>query len=152
MNFAYSSVISVDPDSGDYLLFRRPEIPITIRGPKGAMSLVGLVDTGSDNTVFPKSAADYLGIPISAMTVPTATAFGGQPIPLLFGEAVLRLQADEESLAWHTHVNFFDFDTAEEEVVILGHAGFLEFFTATFDGQQGMLTLVPNDDLPADGV
>ena len=34
-------------------------------------------------------------------------------------------------------------------MIILGHTGFLEYFTATFDGKFGALTLVPNDELPA---
>jgi hypothetical protein len=32
--------------------------------------------------------------------------------------------------------------------VILGHDGFLDYFTATFDGKAGTLTLLPNDELP----
>ena len=62
MNFPYSTIISHDPDSGDFLLLRRPEIPITIGGPEREAAYVGLVDTGSDNTIFPLSVADYLGI------------------------------------------------------------------------------------------
>ena len=34
--------------------------------------------------------------------------------------------------------------------MILGHAGFLDYFTATFDGNSGTLTLIANDELPAD--
>jgi hypothetical protein len=33
-------------------------------------------------------------------------------------------------------------------VVVLGHVGFLEFFSATFDGAASELTLIANDTLP----
>ena len=51
-------------------------------------------------------------------------------------------------MGWNTPVCFFEFPTANEETVILGHAGFLDYFTATFDGKLGIVTLIPNDDFP----
>jgi hypothetical protein len=36
----------------------------------------------------------------------------------------------------------------ERSAVILGHAGFLDYFEATFDGKLGTLSLRANDDLP----
>jgi predicted aspartyl protease len=151
VKFPYSSIISADPDTGDFLLFRRPEIPVTIVGSAGSATYVGLVDTGSDNTIFPKSVADLLGIPVLAATGPAASVFGGQRIQLLTADVTLKLDADGESIVWRTQVCFFDFPSADEETVILGHAGFLDYLTATFDGQAGILTLIPNSDLPSTG-
>lgn len=147
MKFPYSSVIAADPASGDYLLFRRPEIPVTIAGPSGKLTLIGLVDTGSDNTVFPRSVADYLGIGLAAGG-PAATAFGGGRLELLAGEVVLAIESDDESIHWPATVSFHDFLSVEEETVILGHAGFLDYFTATFAGDLAALTLTPNEELP----
>ncbi len=56
------------------------------------------------------------------------------------GEVTLKL----EVLAWPAHVRFFEFSSSEEESVILGHSGFLEFFLATFDGVRDELTLEQN--------
>ncbi len=55
---------------------------------------------------------------------------------------------DGESLSWSTPLFFFDFASRDEETLILGHAGFLDFFTAIFDGRDGVVTLLANDDLP----
>ena len=148
MIFPYSSIISVEPLTGDFLLLRRPEIPVKIRGPKGSATYVGLVDTGSDNTIFPRAVADFLGISLEATSGPQASVFGGQRIRLRTGGAVLSLESGDESMGWNTPVCFFEFPTANEETVILGHAGFLDYFTATFDGKLGIVTLIPNDDFP----
>jgi predicted aspartyl protease len=148
MKFAYSSIISAEDGTGDFVLLHRPEVPVTVSGPNGSASYIALVDTGSDNTIFPKSVADYLGISLKESTGPAASVFGGQRVELLTGEVVLTLEADGESVNWKALVCFFDFATADQETVILGHAGFLDYFTAVFDGQEGTLTLFPNTDLP----
>jgi hypothetical protein len=64
-------------------------------------------------------------------------------------DVTLKLDADGESIVWRTQVCFFDFPSADEETVILGYAAFLDYLTATFDGQAGILTLIPNSDLPS---
>ena len=148
MKFPYSTVISAVPGTDEYVLMRRPEIPVTILGPGGSLTLIGLVDTGSDNTIFPKSVADLLQIATESESGPAANAFGGQRIQLLAGDATLQLEADEVTCSWKTVTCFFKFDSPEDETVILGHAGFLDFFTATFDGKFGTLMLMPNDELP----
>jgi hypothetical protein len=144
MIFAYRSIISAAPDGGDYLLILRPEIPVTIIGPGGSATYIGLVDTGSDNTILPKSIADDLGIPVEPMTGPAASVFGRHRVQLLAGQAKIKLDADGESFTWPTELFFFDFEFSAEETVILGHASFLDYFTATFDGEQGIPTLVPS--------
>jgi len=149
MRFPYSSLIAADPASGDFLVFRRPEIPVTIIGPAGWVTYIGLVDTGSDNTIFPKSVADYLRIRLEPASVGAATAFGGNRVEFQAGDVELRVAVDGESVRWPTPVCFFDFPTQEDETVILGHSGFLDYFLASFDGKLGVLTLVANDELPA---
>ena len=147
MIFYYQPIVSLAPDGRDYLLILRPEIPVTVIGPTGEATYLGLVDTGSDNTILPKSVADRLGVPLVG-TGPPATVFGGHQVKLLTGNVTLQLEAEGEVLRWTAQVHFFDF-ADEEETVILGHAAFLDYFTATFDGKQGTLNLIPNDELPA---
>jgi hypothetical protein len=147
MNFPYRATIAEPEDDGDFLLFLRPEISVTVRGPTGSEAFFGLVDTGSDHTILPLSVAELLDIPIAPAAGPPATVFGGNKVQLMLGQADLEIEADGESLAWRAPLCFFDFGGAEETLV-LGHAGFLDYFTATFDGQHGVLTLIPNDDLP----
>lgn len=115
------------------------------------MTCFGLVDTGSDHVVFPKSIVHELGISIDRSTASNVSVFGGARVTLMEAEAVLRVEVEGEACEWTTLINVFDFDEAQEEIALLGHAGFLEFFTATFDGQNALLTLVANDDRPAAG-
>ena len=148
MIFPYQSIITQAPVGDDYLLIYRPEIPITVGGPKGEAIQIGLVDTGSDNTILPKSVADELGISLRPTSGPPSNVFGGHRVQLLIGDVHLTLKAGNGSLSWRTQVYFFGFASTEDETVILGHSGFLDYFTATFDGKYGVLTLTPNDELP----
>ena len=148
MIFPYQSMISESPDGVDYVLFLRPEIPATIIGPAGSETFFGLVDTGSDNTILPKSIADQLGIPLRAASGPPAIVFGGRSLRMLIGEVGFALTSENETYRWAATVQFFEFESPEEETVVLGHSGFLDYFTAIFDGKEGLLTLQANDLLP----
>lgn len=149
MIFFYQPVVSLVPDGGDYLVILRPEIPVTVIGATGEGTYLGLVDTGSDNTILPKSVADRLGVSLASAPGPPATVFGGHHVELLVGQVMLQLEAEGEVLRWSAQLYFHDFPHEEDETVILGHSGFLDYFTATFDGKQGTLHLIPNDELPA---
>lgn len=148
MLFPYSVTISEDPSSGDYFVFRRPELPIRLIGPRGSEDLVALVDTGADRTIFPLGSAARLGIETFLSPGAGANDVSGRPIELLAGEAVLELEREGELIRWHELVWFHDFPLSND-AVILGHAGFLDYFTAEFDGKLGVLSLTPNDDLPS---
>ena len=52
------------------------------------------------------------------------------------------------SVRWPAHV-YFAADEHEEQTIILGREGFLDFFTATFLGGELALNLEPNEYLPA---
>jgi hypothetical protein len=147
MIFPYRSIISSGPN-GDFYLLRRPEIPISIVGSTRSGSYIALVDSGSDQTIIPKSIATYLGIDEVSEAGPKASVFGGQRVELMTAQATFKLEEAGQVLEWKESVAVFDFPVKEDETVILGHAGFLDYFTATFDGKQGLLTLNPNDELP----
>jgi hypothetical protein len=148
MIFLYRPLISAAPDSDDFLLILRPEIAVTVVGPAGSATYSGLVDTGSDNTILPFSIAHDLGIQVQPAPGPPANVFGGHQVQLLVGEITLQIQDENEIVRWRDIVSFFDFQQRDDETVILGHSGFLDYFTATFDGKAGALTLTANDELP----
>lgn len=151
MIFLYRPLISPAPDGDDFLLILRTEITITVVGPTGSATYSGLVDTGSDTTILPLAVAQDLGIQVAPAPGPPATVFGGHQVQLLVGEVTLQIQDEKtnETVRWRDIVSFFDTQGREDEILILGHSGFLDYFTATFDGKAGSLTLVANDDLPA---
>ncbi len=151
MRFPYSAFLSPAPDSGEEVVIFRPEVPLRIYGASGSTVHMALVDTGADNTILPLSIARELNITTQKAKGPGATAFGGQQIVLSFADVQLEIAEGKFMLRWQARVQFFDFPDAEPETLVVGHQGFLDFFTAVFDGGQMSLDLEPNGDMPLVG-
>ncbi len=152
MKFPYSAFLSPAPDTGEEVIIFRPEVPLRIFGANGSAVYMALVDTGADNTILPLSIARELKIITHQAKGPGATAFGGEQIPLSYSDVELEISDEPTSLRWHARVQFFDFPDAEPEMLVVGHQGFLDFFTAVFDGAQMTLDLDSNEDMPVVGV
>jgi len=60
---------------------------------------------------------------------------------------VLEVVHGDERLRWLSRVYFLAGGDAEETLV-LGHQGFLDYFTATFIGEECVIDLEPNPYLP----
>ena len=148
MKFRYRSIISLDFEQGTPFFLMRPEIPVTVIGSRGRATYSALVDTGADNVVFPRSVADELGIELHPSERCQATGFGGGTVSLLSGQATLEIGDAQERLRWTTRVLFNDCEPEQDEIVLLGYLGFLEFFQANFDGPKGWLELTPSARLP----
>jgi len=149
MKFPYRPLVTSAPDGIDFLLVARPEIPFRIVGPSGQFTYIGLVDTGSDHTILPASIARDLGIELQLAAGPSASVFSGALVQLDAGTVTLSIESDGQSITWSTDVCFFEFNSPDEETIVLGHAGFLDFFTAIFDGKLAELELIANDEMPA---
>ena len=147
MRFDYTAILSVASDTGDAVVIFRPEVRIRVHGPSGSADFLALVDTGADNTILPEGIARDLGIPLRKCRGPAATAFGGQEIALSFADVELELGHPDGSLRWLSRVYFVP-DDASQETLILGQQGFLDYFTASFDGDECTLELTPNRHLP----
>ena len=148
MRFPYTLNIVPSIDTGEEIVLLRPEIPLRVCGPVGHVDVLALVDTGADNSIFPLSVATELGIEPTIGTGPGATAFGGQRIALSFADLVLELAQNGNVIRWRSRVYFADFPNDSEKAVILGHEGFLDYFTATFIGEDCVLDLEPNASIP----
>jgi hypothetical protein len=149
MKFPYTLNIVPSIETGDEIVLLRPEIPLRVYGPAGHVDVLALVDTGADNSILPLSVARDLGLDTATGKGPAATAFGGQRIALSFADVVLELSQEDIVIRWRTRLYFADFPGDNEKAVILGHEGFLDFFTATFIGEDCVLELEPNDGIPA---
>lgn len=101
---------------------------------------LGLVDTGSDFTLLPSGLAEALGTALSSGTPTSISGVDGEEFAALSGTVELELRRRGSSLRWQTPVYF-----ADQEYVLLGNQGFLEFFVATFDWAKRVLTLVANE-------
>ena len=148
MRFPYSLNIVPSIETGDEIVLLRPEIPHRMHGPAGIADVVALVDTGADTSIVPLSIADDLGIATTPGAGPGAIAFGGQSIRLSFAEVVLELNQDQQTIRWRARMYFAEFPDASERAVVLGHEGFLDYFTATFFGEDYVLELIPNHGIP----
>jgi len=149
VKFYYQPVATISPDEGREQFILRPLIPILIVGRSDGALFTALVDTGADNTILPKTVAEYLNIPLQPCEGPAPVAFGGTQLGMHYGEATFHLRDGGESSHWRCRVLFHE---GEDEVAVLGQEGFLEYFTAVFDGEAGTLELRPNASLPAGNV
>ena len=124
----------------------RPLLPIRIIGPAGRswFFLRALLDTGADDTVFPLDTAARIG----AVLQPN-TRFGlrwrGQPYSLQFADVELELADNGSQWRWPAVVGF---SAAPIRYPILGYAGCLTFFDATFFVNQRIVRLETNPAYP----
>lgn len=124
----------------------RPEIPVRIIGPKGAIEVSGLIDTGADHVFLPVLLAELLGIEIDFKSADAARGAGGFELMMWPGEIQLEIEADGQSYRWSLQVGFIE-SGDDPAATYLGHAGFLEHFKAIFDTRQGVVELIPHEHL-----
>jgi hypothetical protein len=141
MRFPYQSY-PVRGVAAHLALVHRPALPIRVIGPAGDALAFGLVDTGADDVLLPDRFIEPLGVAIHPEHV-TIGAFGGGAVSVRFGTVDLELRRRGAVLRWSARVAFHAGGRA-----LLGHAGFLEHFTATFNGRRRHVTLTPNGTAP----
>ncbi|HJT75954.1 MAG TPA: hypothetical protein VJ739_02035 [Gemmataceae bacterium] len=119
----------------------RPLISVTGVGPAGSFAAMGLLDTGADDTVFPESLAVKAGIDLTNAPAGTAAGVGSGLLPVRYAEIPLRISDGRENREWLAWVAF---TPAPLKHTLLGFAGFLQFFTATFHGDREEVELAVN--------
>jgi hypothetical protein len=123
----------------------RPLILVTAIGPSASMSDRGLLDTGADDTVFPDHWAATLGIDLSQSPTTTCKGVGGPGFLIRFAVVTLRVTDGVEFREWPATVGFV---TGAVIRPLLGFAGFLQYFTATFRGDREEVELTANSLFP----
>jgi hypothetical protein len=126
----------------------RPLIPVTVINPETGLSRTyhGLLDSGSDDTVFQIETAQALGIDLTQAPTGNAQAVAGQIMTVRYAEVFLQLANDDgETLEWRATVAFAPKRGTHP---LLGFAGFLQFFDTTFLGEHEEVTLIPNGLMP----
>ncbi len=146
MNFAYLRYVSEQNGATSHLY--RPAIPVDLAGPHGEVDFYGLVDTGSDDTLIPRFLVRELGVTIDDSNRTKVRGIADEIVSIATAEMELRISDGFEFVSWQTKVGVIGEDDDESDFVILGHAGCLEFFTATFDGDRRALELFPNAQFP----
>lgn len=123
----------------------RPVIAIGIEGPSGKHLVDGLVDTGSDRTIFPQGDAVTLGIQLPAVAEGAFKTAGGVLIGNRLADVVLELRGFGLTVRWKTSVAFAE---SPLTIIHLGTRGFLEYFHCTFLGPEKRIRLAPCASLP----
>jgi hypothetical protein len=123
----------------------RPTIPVRIIGPTDQRVVVALLDTGADQTVLPASIRERVGVDVDPVATVQFRGVGGELLTATYGTVAIEISDGAERARWSAPVAFLE----GTSLILLGHAGFLEYFVATFDGKHRHVTLTPNDTLPA---
>lgn len=123
----------------------RPLIDVLLIGPTGSRLRTALLDTGADDTIFPESLASLIGIDLTnAPTGANANPSVGS-VPLRYSTVTFRLTDGRERREWTATVGF---TPTRLIYLVLGFAGFLQFFTATFFGAREEVELSVNSSYP----
>ena len=104
-----------------------------------------MLDTGADDSVFPIWVAARIGIDLTSASVGNAGGVGLPSVQVCFAEVVLRVTDQREQYEWRAWVGF---TPAPLRHALLGFAGFLQFFTATFHGDREEVELAVNSLYP----
>jgi predicted aspartyl protease len=123
----------------------RPILAVTLIGPAGSRSEDALLDTGADDTLFPEALATLLGIDLSQAPIRSGAGFGMHAATVRYAEVLLRIADTQEQREWKAQVGF---TSAKLRQPLLGNAGVLQFFTATFHGDREEVELTINPTYP----
>jgi hypothetical protein len=129
----------------------RPEVKINLIGPNAIVEAAGLIDTGADQVFVPVRLAKMLGVEIDLNALEGAKGVGGHELRMWPGEIEIEIFADGGSYRWSVNAGFIESDD-NLAPALLGHAGFLEYFQATFDGEAQTIELIPNKQFQRIGV
>lgn len=123
----------------------RPLITVSIIGGNKTIATTGLLDIGADDTVFPERMALHLGIDLSNAPLGHMQTATLKSHPIRYSQVVLRITDGVERREWPAWVGF---TPAPLNQPLLGFAGFLQFFTATFHGDHERVELTVNSLYP----
>ena len=150
MRFAYRryDTPGKSPLNGATEVFR-PEIPVRLIGSRGDVYVLGLLDTGSESVVLGRKIAERIGTRLNRKKLWRVHGFGGQSLPAVRGTVDFEIVHRGESLCWTVPISVVTHDDPEQdEVLLLGQSGFLQFFDVRFCGAEYVVELKPNAKFP----
>ncbi len=147
LRFSYRSFRTRQPvvPLGGQLFRLRPVVDISVMGPVGTRPIRALLDTGSDDTIFPEDLAAAIGLDLSHAPTRFLTGIGPTGYRVRYADVRLRLTDGIEFRDWPASVAFTD---APMPLPTLGHTGCLQFFSAMFHGDRAEVELTTNPSYP----
>ena len=136
------------PSLSGALTRTRPIIAVRIIGSIGTYLMDGLLDTGADDTVFEEWIASMIGIDLSNAVDREIGLVGRvNPVRVKYASVNLRVtDGSKEAYEWPAVIGF---TPTKLRYPLIGHAGFLHFFTADFRGEDQEVLLTPNAKFPS---
>jgi hypothetical protein len=104
-----------------------------------------MVDTAADDSVLPLEVATAIGVDLTNAPTGEGKGVGNKRVRLRYAEVTLRLTDGTEFRDWRGWVGF---TATRLDRPLLGFAGCLEYFTATFYGDREELELTINSSYP----
>jgi hypothetical protein len=123
IRFPYKAIVVRGTRSGGSETVYRPLIPVLLHGPAGYEDLRGLVDTGSDDTLFPDDLVRSLGLVLNPNEHAVIAGIEGSMTVVRYGMVDLEIPGQGGGYRWSARVGFH-----AGPRIVLGHSGFLEFF------------------------
>lgn len=147
LRFRYQPVLVGHPvvSLGGLSYRPRPLIAVNLIGPTDSWTDDALLDTGADDTVFPERVAALIGLDLSGAPTGTGAGVGMQVTPLRYAQVMMRIADNQEQREW---TGWIGFTPAKLRHPVLGFAGFLQFFIATFLGDREEVELAVNSLYP----
>jgi hypothetical protein len=134
MKFSYRKYLTQQSPTSPTGILHRPVISLRVAGTTGASLLNALVDPGSDDTLIPLTVGRAVGARPDPTHTWHAEGIGGQAVAVILGEVEFELTDGNLTFRWSAKIGLVDFADPKDEVAVLGHAGFLDYFRVTFDG------------------
>ena len=103
------------------------------------------LDTAADDTIFSEILAAQIGLDLTGAPAGTGAGVGSASIPLRYARVQLRLTDGREQRQWSAWAGF---TSATIPYPMLGFAGCLQFFIATFHGDREEIELAVNGLYP----
>ena len=119
----------------------RPILSVRLFGPSGSRLFDGCLDCASDDTVFPQTLAQTLGIDLTGAPKGESRPVDGVAISYLYARIRLRISDGWEQCEWEAMVGFANLQL---RWALLGHAGFLDHFDTALFGVRREAILTPN--------
>ena len=127
----------------------RPEIPLRLIGETGDIRVFGLLDTGADAVVIGRELAKCIGMQIDESVSWEVRGLGDRVHTAFLGHVDVELISGSESACWRMPVSVVGLeDAADEDMVLLGQTGFLQYFDVSFRGHQHLIELRANSGMP----
>jgi predicted aspartyl protease len=147
LRFDYRGIVLSQPSValGGRSTLSRPVISITLIGLGGTQVLDGLIDSGADAILVPEYVAADIGIDLTTAAEETTRGIGGSQVTARYADVTVRIAAQNERREWSALVGFAPIGKRN---AILGHAGFLQYFTTVLHGDLERVELTINGLYP----